>query len=1076
MSSLLLTMLPDLSDRAFSAASGPTEPSSDASDHSEQGKLPITPETEDMTQSLSDRILQAFFTEALDAMVITDDAGRYVEANPAACELFGLPKEALLGRCIADFSLVSIDMQAAWQTFREQGHERGTFSLVRADGVIREVEYAATADFTPHHHLSILRDVTERNQLARELQTLNQTLEQQVAERTVELQQANAELYRVNQRLQIAHDRYDWVIRSIGEGLWDWDIRSNQAVVSDRYWQILGYDPQQMGNETLETSLSRTHPDDIPRIQQALEQHLRHRQPYVMEYRVQHPAGYYIWIRSRGQAIWDEHGNPVRMVGTIEDISERKAAELALSQQEREFRTLAENSPDCIMRCDRQFRFLYVNSATAALTGLPKHLFLGKTSEELGFPDALVTYWHEAMTQVFTTGQDISLEYTMLFPAGEHTMSSRVVPERDSHGAVISVLIVARDITDLKRAQQMLLVQAEQERILSTIVHHIRQSLDLDQILDAAVHDVHHLLQADRVLVYRFNPDGSGNMIAEAVSKPWISLLGSNLRDPCFADKLAIAYYQGKIYQVHDLQATSLPACYQELLAGYQVRASLAVPIIIETELWGLFCIHYCAAPHHWQPWETELLQRLTEQVAIAIHQANLYDRLQQINFTLEQQVLDRTHQLLIRTTELEQALQAEQLLRRITDRVRDSLNEDYILDAVVRELGQGLALECCDTGIYNEDLTTSTITHEFTRSLVPAKNAQFPITEFSHADIYRQLFQGQSIQFCEVSGDYIRPDLQYLTILACPIRDDQRVLGDLWLFKPVGSVFSEAELRLVEQVANQCAIALRQSRLYQAAQAQVTELERLNRLKDDFLSTVSHELRTPMSNIKMATELLELHLKQLGILPSVPGSTASSLPVTRYFQILKDEGDREITLINDLLDLARLDANTEPLVLLSIDLNTWIPSLLETFVARAQAQQQSLIIQLPADLPVMTTDAIYLQRVLTELMNNACKYTPTGERIWVSAMAMATTIELRVGNSGVDISDMECDRIFDRFYRIPNHDPWKHGGTGLGLALVKKLVDYLQGTIYAEASARQLQFVIRLPIHLSLPSESTCT
>ncbi|MCS6815379.1 MAG: GAF domain-containing sensor histidine kinase, partial [Cyanobacteria bacterium] len=310
----------------------------------------------------------------------------------------------------------------------------------------------------------------------------------------------------------------------------------------------------------------------------------------------------------------------------------------------------------------------------------------------------------------------------------------------------------------------------------------------------------------------------------------------------------------------------------------------------------------------------------------------------------------------------------------------------------------------------------------------------------------------------------------------ACPIRDDQRVWGDLWLFKPAGSVFSEAELRLVEQVASQCAIALRQSRLYQAAQAQVTELERLNRLKDDFLSTVSHELRTPMSNIKMATELLELHLKHLGILPSAPDNTASSLPVTRYFQILKDEGNREIALINDLLDLARLDANTEPLVLLSIDLKTWIPSLLETFVARAQAHQQSLTIQLPADLPNITTDAIYLQRILSELLNNACKYTPIGERIWVSAMATATTIALRIGNSGVTISDVECDRIFERFYRIPNHDPWKHGGTGLGLALVKKLVDCLQGTIHAEAGARQLQFVIQLPIYLNLPSTSAYT
>ena len=90
---------------------------------------------------------------------------------------------------------------------------------------------------------------------------------------------------------------------------------------------------------------------------------------------------------------------------------------------------------------------------------------------------------------------------------------------------------------------------------------------------------------------------------------------------------------------------------------------------------------------------------------------------------------------------------------------------------------------------------------------------------------------------------------------------------------------FEELEIRLVQQVSNQCAIALRQSRLYQAAQAQVEELERLNQLKDDFLSTVSHELRTPMANIKMATQMLEITLKPLGVFDS------ETSPINRYFQ-----------------------------------------------------------------------------------------------------------------------------------------------------------------------------------------------
>ena len=103
---------------------------------------------------------------------------------------------------------------------------------------------------------------------------------------------------------------------------------------------------------------------------------------------------------------------------------------------------------------------------------------------------------------------------------------------------------------------------------------------------------------------------------------------------------------------------------------------------------------------------------------------------------------------------------------------------------------------------------------------------------------------------------------------------------------------------------------------LYQTAQAQVQALERLDQAKDDFLSTVSHELRSPMTSIKMATQMLEIQLTRTGMLDA-----AGTSPISRYFQILKSQSEREIQLINDLLDLARLDAHTETLTLTTLDL-----------------------------------------------------------------------------------------------------------------------------------------------------------
>lgn len=265
-----------------------------------------------------------------------------------------------------------------------------------------------------------------------------------------------------------------------------------------------------------------------------------------------------------------------------------------------------------------------------------------------------------------------------------------------------------------------------------------------------------------------------------------------------------------------------------------------------------------------------------------------------------------------------------------------------------------------------------------------------------------------------------------------------------------------------------------------QELQHAIEELTRLNQLKDDFLSTVSHELRTPMSNIKMATQMLEVRLQPLGVLAD------TSSPINRYFQILKDECQREIGLINDLLDLARLDAGAEPLTLTSVDLNILLPQIVEPFRERMQNHQQHFKMQLPPTLPSLYLDQSYLERIVIELLNNACKYTPTGEQIQIVVeispspdLSQPATpdktaapdktgaypaVRLHIRNSGIEITEVEQSRIFDRFYRIPNHDPWRYGGTGLGLALVKKLAEQLLGEITVNSSSDWTTFTLTLP------------
>jgi signal transduction histidine kinase len=464
--------------------------------------------------------------------------------------------------------------------------------------------------------------------------------------------------------------------------------------------------------------------------------------------------------------------------------------------------------------------------------------------------------------------------------------------------------------------------------------------------------------------------------------------------------------------------------------------------------LWGLLVAHQCCQPRQWQTFEIELLQQLASQVAIAIQQSELYEQVYRLNSDLEQQVQKRT-------AELQQAFEFEDSLKRITDKVRDSLDEQQILHTAVQELALALKVISCNASLYDLQTHSSTICYEYTALETLFLGRVVQMRNFSEG--YDQLLQGQYFQFCSIVPNPVRGRV---TMLACPIVEEQGVLGDLWLTKHPDVAFSEQDIRLVQQVANQCAIAIRQARLYQAVQLQVQELESLNNLKDDFLSTVSHELRTPMSNIKMAAQMLEVVLQQMGML-------GADNKAARYFEILHQECQREINLINDLLDLSRLNTST-PLLVTSIDTPVWLHRLVVPFQERAQSQQQQLQLDIPESLPSIATDAESLSRIVTELLNNACKYTPAHHVIKVTARVVQQQLQLSISNSGVEIPTHEISRIFNKFYRIPNNDPWKHGGTGLGLALVKKLVERLSATIEVSSKNGHTQFRVDLP----LPSE----
>ncbi|MBD1861587.1 MULTISPECIES: PAS domain S-box protein [Trichocoleus] len=752
---------------------------------------------------------------------------------------------------------------------------------------------------------------------------------------------------------------------------------------------------------------------------------------------------------------YDVEGQLNGTIAVISDVTEQKRSQELLERLSHQNHLILNSAGEGIYGLDLQGHVTFVNPAASRMVGWEVEELIGQPMHATihhskldgtphlesdcpiyaAFKDGMV---RQGIEDIFwcKNGTSFPVEYTSM-PIREHEV-------------LVGAVVTFKDITERKRAEAQLQQQTERDRLLADMALRIRRSLNLNDILQTAVAETRNLLQIERAAIYRIIPDQPGQFIVESVAPGCLSVLGIELHDPCFDVDYSHQYQQGRISVVDDIYQTSYLSCYLEFLERIQIRANLLVPIVSNDQLWGLLCAHQCSAPRHWEPFEIDSLQRLVTQLAIAIQQSELYEQVQRLNARLEQQVVERTVQL-------QQALDFEATLKRITDKVRDSLDEDYILSTAVKELAQGLGVPCCDTGLYNADHTISTISHDYS----PGPSAVGQVIQMAdRPEVYYQLIQGQHLQFCIYEGLTLRPIQVAATLLACPILDDQGVLGDLWLFRSSGSVFNELEIRLVQQVANQCAIAIRQARLYQRSRTQVAELEMLNRLKDDFLSTVSHELRTPISNMKMAIHMLRM--------------APSAERQERYLQILQTECAREAELINDLLDLQRLEAASYPLfVVESIDLQHWLPELLEPFQTRSQQHHQVLRLEFLSHPPTLISDRASLSRIIAELLNNACKYTPSKGQIVVQvnhqpqpknlSTGINTSVTLAVRNQ-VEIPAAELPRIFEKFYRVPNADPWKQGGTGLGLALVQRLAERLKGTIRVDSGGGWTTFLLELP------------
>jgi PAS domain S-box-containing protein len=315
------------------------------------------------------------------------------------------------------------------------------------------------------------------------------------------------------------------------------------------------------------------------------------------------------------------------------DLTNKQRAESILRDYVAEFEELYNNAPCGYHSLDRNGNFLRINRTELQMLGYEEAEIVGsKRFVDLLTPESIQIF-ADNFESVKTRGWMRDIEVQMVHKDGRIVpVSATVVAIRDERGNCLGSRATLIDISDRVRLRRQTQLSAE-------ISQKIRQSLQLEEILQTAVEEVQKLLAVDRVLVFRFDPDGAGTVVQERVSTDYPAVLGSKIDDPCFDRSYYTRYAQGRIHSVADINQAGYEPCYVEFLQQFAVKASSIVPIYLRDELWGLLVVHHCQSPRQWHTREIEIIVQLATQIGIALAQAQLLEQEQ-----LQRQELARSN------------------------------------------------------------------------------------------------------------------------------------------------------------------------------------------------------------------------------------------------------------------------------------------------------------------------------------------------------------------------------------------------------------------------------------------------